>query len=277
MFAGLSFPDAPSSSVVVKSTTVPGSSSTADADNTDHVHANIKPKEVHNYNRVEEVEMRDRPLSSADTTEHRWGSLYAEDQIDRNTTSVYPTVPIVPDMRIRPYALHTEAQNNTGPDDLNDTEQVPLLGGGDTDGRPMQQFPPTLSLPQLPTEATQQNQQNPLLPPGVQGHDISYPCHGNGIQQQYPQNIRQHQQQNTMQMHHPPPITGSSSSTTGIENAGTTNHPQVGKYVCCGQCKQWMTAPKDIRLVHCSKCNVINNCDNPVQDINRCVLFLNKV
>jgi LSD1 subclass zinc finger protein len=32
------------------------------------------------------------------------------------------------------------------------------------------------------------------------------------------------------------------------------------KYVCCGNCRQWLSAPKDAVYVYCPGCQAVNNC-----------------
>lgn len=35
---------------------------------------------------------------------------------------------------------------------------------------------------------------------------------------------------------------------------------QQMKYVCCGNCRQWLSAPRDATYVYCPGCEAVNNC-----------------
>jgi LSD1 subclass zinc finger protein len=39
-----------------------------------------------------------------------------------------------------------------------------------------------------------------------------------------------------------------------------TSHSQDAKYICCGNCRQWLSAPRDATYVYCPGCQAVNNC-----------------
>ena len=43
-------------------------------------------------------------------------------------------------------------------------------------------------------------------------------------------------------------------------NATLSSPPQELKYVCCGNCRTWLRAPRNALMVYCPTCQVVNNC-----------------
>jgi LSD1 subclass zinc finger protein len=37
------------------------------------------------------------------------------------------------------------------------------------------------------------------------------------------------------------------------------------KYVCCGSCRQWLSAPIESQYVYCPGCESVNNCRTDTQ------------
>lgn len=55
-----------------------------------------------------------------------------------------------------------------------------------------------------------------------------------------------------------------SAPAQGVRISGSTPPAQREgvKYVCCGTCRQWLLAPRDATYVFCPQCRCINNCGN---------------
>jgi len=74
----------------------------------------------------------------------------------------------------------------------------------------------------------------------------------------------QTQTQPQMQMQRPQQNSAESVMVTGAGTAGAAVSAAQGattdKYVCCGQCRQWLRVPREVQMVHCPQCNVVNNC-----------------
>jgi LSD1 subclass zinc finger protein len=56
-----------------------------------------------------------------------------------------------------------------------------------------------------------------------------------------------------------PLSTSTAAAAAGAQATAATN-PQTQKYVCCGGCKQWLSAPRDANLVYCPGCEAVNDC-----------------
>lgn len=60
--------------------------------------------------------------------------------------------------------------------------------------------------------------------------------------------------------------TSSSATTLGVEVDQRVALEGVGgsggvKYVCCGECRQWLSAPNEATYVFCPGCKSVNNCN----------------
>lgn len=65
---------------------------------------------------------------------------------------------------------------------------------------------------------------------------------------------------------HPPPQQPQHPHQTQMRQPGADPQTQAApsqqeKYVCCGNCRQWLQAPRAAMMVHCPSCGCVNNCE----------------
>jgi LSD1 subclass zinc finger protein len=65
------------------------------------------------------------------------------------------------------------------------------------------------------------------------------------------------QQPQTQQVRSPPPVQQQHQEGLAQQTASQT---QALKYVCCGNCRQWLSAPREATYVYCPGCEAVNNC-----------------
>lgn len=49
--------------------------------------------------------------------------------------------------------------------------------------------------------------------------------------------------------------------TQMLQQTVTQEEQQTLKYVCCGNCQQWLSAPRNATYVYCPGCEAVNNCN----------------
>lgn len=233
LFTGLSFPDVPSSEIIVSTScnsesvkAVPAVTESKRLESVKPIHTRAEP--LSDNECVDETYAQNPPTGTITEVQpadiqSRWSNLHMDAGESTAVVSKYPSLPgEVPKFSIKTQtAVNCEPSVATEIKNLQGSEHTPLLLGSSS------------------CSTASELSAIPSAPPMSQiGHEGSIE-HG----------------LSSLQYAVQPP----SSSSVSMD----TSSSKTDKYVCCGQCRQWLKVPVEVQMVHCPSCDAVNNCNLP--------------
>lgn len=255
LFAGMSFPDAPTDSIVISANVAPEDTRTVAVPaaepkvlETVCVAVAEASSSADGGVSIEAAPAVAPAASAVETPRSSWSSLYsssplAEAEEAAAAQSRYPVLPpasLVPRFTASPPSQLEEVSSSRLP--------VAVVGQGQGQGNAAS------SSPQQPVHAWS------ALVAEVH-HDQAYEQVSAGGEQMPLLHELPSAPPDTYMYHsHPSVMTGALHHPQQQNGTATASGPATDKYVCCGQCRQWLKVPREVQMVHCPQCNVVNNC-----------------
>lgn len=207
---------------------------------------------------------------------HQFALLYGSDRCETGVS--YPPLPDgTPQMCYNgnmlesqppPYDSCLGSQLNEGVDDEQEDESAPFLAPTISKSDPHSQQQPVTCGDPADDVMSDLVVENLRLQQELQSlQDSMAPTSNSSTYYYQQQNLQQSQQQHRSQdyVQHPSNTQYTQhtqqSQTSTVSNS--TQQQQVQehlKYVCCGNCQQWLSAPRDAMYVYCPGCEAVNNC-----------------